>query len=58
MNENIFRILYIMDNEYNNYINIKCHSCLCKISINNLFNKKIIKQNKFYYCSKECYDFI
>lgn len=33
--------------------NIKCHSCNCKYHIN--FYKK---QNKYYYCSKSCYNFI
>ena len=38
-----------------NIIKIECH--ICKLKYN--FNKNFyIKKNKFYYCSKECYNFI
>ena len=33
--------------------NIKCHNCYSNYNIN--FYKK---QNKYYYCSKMCYNFI
>lgn len=36
------------------YIRIKCHTCHKKIKFMDLF----IIQDKFYYCSKECYEFI
>lgn len=34
---------------------IKCHVCNKKFDFINLFYKK---QNKFYYCSRECYEFV
>ncbi len=38
-----------------NITNIYCHVCYKKFDINKSFYKK---QNKFYYCCKECYEFI
>ena len=43
-------ILYIME-----FLNLKCHSCLKNIKHPNFIYKK---QDKFYYCSEECYYFI
>jgi len=39
----------------NNLTNIKCHVCNKKYKLQHDFYKK---QNKFYYCSKNCYHFI
>lgn len=36
------------------YIRLKCHTCNKKIKFTDFF----IKHRKFYYCSKECYEFI
>jgi len=47
------QFLFLLDD----YLNIHCHSCLCKINLEHIIYKKYIKQNKFYYCSKECYNF-
>ena len=38
-----------------NINNIKCHVCNLKYKFNKKFYKK---QGKFYYCSKQCYNFI
>ena len=38
-----------------NLTNIKCHVCNKKYKLQHDFYKK---QNKFYYCSKNCYHFI
>lgn len=38
-----------------NLTNIKCHVCNKKYKLQHNFYKK---QNKFYYCSKNCYHFI
>ena len=42
-------------NIINDFIKIKCHVCKKCYKIEGNFYKK---QNKFYYCSKECYLFI
>ena len=48
-----------LNNDILNYIstitNIHCHICYKKFDINEIFYKK---QGKFYYCCKECYEFI
>ena len=36
------------------YLRFKCHTCQKKIKFTDFF----IKQNNFYYCSKDCYEFI
>lgn len=36
-------------------INIKCHTCNLKYTLKKSF---YIKQHQFYYCSKQCYNFI
>ena len=38
-----------------NQINIKCHTCNRKYKLDKGFFKK---QQQFYYCSQQCYDFI
>lgn len=38
-----------------NQINIKCHSCNLRY---NLKKSLYIKQQQFYYCSKQCYNFV
>ncbi len=43
-------------NEILIFANIKCHGCLRNCFIKDL--QHLIKQGKFYYCSKVCYDFI
>lgn len=42
-------------NIINDFIKIKCHVCKKCYKIEGNFYKK---QNKFYYCSRECYLFI
>ena len=44
-------VLWLIDN----LTNIKCHVCNKKYKLQHDFYKK---QNKFYYCSKNCYHFI
>ncbi len=43
-------------NEILSIANIKCHGCLQYCFIKDL--QHLIKQGKFYYCSKVCYNFI
>lgn len=35
-------------------LHYKCHGCLRQIKFSNFYKK----QNKFFYCSKDCYYFI
>lgn len=42
-------------NIINDFIKIKCHVCKKRYKIERNFYKK---QKKFYYCSRECYEFI
>ena len=43
-------------NEIMSFTNIKCHGCLRKCFMKDMHH--LIKQGKFYYCSKVCYNFI
>lgn len=45
-----------LQNEILKFTNIKCHGCLKCITLKHLSDWS--KQNKFYYCSKVCYEFI
>lgn len=49
----ITNLLFLFDD----YIDIYCHACLCKIKLDNILYKQILKKNKYYYCSKQCYNF-
>ena len=57
-NNSKFKIV-ILNNDVltliDNLTNIKCHVCNKKYKLQHDFYKK---QNKFYYCSKNCYHFI
>ena len=48
-------IIYLINKKISKYTNIKCHICNKSYKIEEDFYKK---QNKFYYCSKQCYEFI
>ena len=57
----IERIIVMLPEELLREINLywgeKCHTCLCRIKV---FPKSIcnaIKQGKWYYCSRKCYEF-
>ena len=45
--------LFLLDN----YLNICCHGCLKKLKLEEIIDNQYKKQNKFYYCSNECYNF-
>lgn len=39
----------------NNFFNVYCHTCYKQI---NFLDTSFKKQNKFYFCTNDCYNFI